>query len=209
MGFKASDDWLRSKFEEYVCSTLSAIKFVDYLNQSKDGSVLVNANDPTGLSSFNEAWLSAFRHTHAFEVWDRNTDPLIFDLVEPRHPCEGQAHLLEDVGIRLANGLHDLHLDERLGPTQEAISKGIASGSEGVWRVYSSLKADLAKRQADYKERKAKEDAELAAMTPGEKEAKEREKAAAPDVTNQGETILLARGKFRPLTSPCSPCWCS
>jgi hypothetical protein len=186
MGFKASDDWLRSKFEEYCCSALSAMKFVDYLGQSKTGTVLVNSNDPTGLSSFNEAWLAAFRHTHAFEVWDRNTDPVIFDLVEPRHPCEGQAHLLEDVGIRLANGLHDLHLDEKLAPTQEAITKGIASGSEGVWRVYSSLKSDLAKRQADYRERKAKEEAELAAMTPQEKE--EREKNAAPDVTNQGET---------------------
>lgn len=189
MGFKASDDWLRSKFEEYCCSALSAMKFVDYLGQSKTGTVLVNSNDPTGLSSFNEAWLAAFRHTHAFEVWDRNTDPVIFDLVEPRHPCEGQAHLLEDVGIRLANGLHDLHLDEKLAPTQEAITKGIASGSEGVWRVYSSLKSDLAKRQADYRERKAKEEAELAAMTPQEKE--EREKNAAPDVTNQGETSCL------------------
>lgn len=74
-----------------------------------------------------------------------------------RHPCEGQAHLIEDVGIRLVNGLHDLHLDEKLGPTQEAISKGIATGSEGVWRVYSNLKADLARRQAEYAAKREKE----------------------------------------------------
>ena len=158
MGFKASDDWLRFKFEEYVCSTLSAIKFVDFLRKSNDARVLVNTTDPTGLASFNESWLAAFRKTHAFEVWDRNTDPVIFDLVEPRHPCEGQAHIIEDVGIRLANGLHDLHLDERLGPAQEAINKGLATGSEGVWNLYTSVKADLAKRQEEYRQRKARED---------------------------------------------------
>ena len=160
MGFKASDDWLRFKFEEYVCSTLSAIKFVDFLKQSNDARVLVNTTDPTGLASFNESWLAAFRKTHAFEVWDRNTDPVIFDLVEPRHPCEGQAHIIEDVGIRLANGLHDLHLDERLGPAQEAINKGLATGSEGVWNFYASVKADLAKRQEEYRQRKVREDKE-------------------------------------------------
>lgn len=76
-----------------------------------------------------------------------------------RHPCEGQAHVIEDVGIRLVNGLHDLHLDEKLGPTQEAISKGIATGSEGVWKLYSSVKSDLAKRQAEYRERREREEA--------------------------------------------------
>lgn len=163
MGFKASDDWLRFKFEEYVCSTLSAIKFVDFLKTSNDARVLVNTTDPTGLSSFNESWLAAFRKTHAFEVWDRNTDPVIFDLVEPRHPCEGQAHIIEDVGIRLANGLHDLHLDERLGPAQDAINKGLATGSEGVWNFYTSVKADLSKRQEEYRQRKAREEKESGA----------------------------------------------
>jgi hypothetical protein len=77
-----------------------------------------------------------------------------------RHPCEGQAHVFEDVGIRLVNGLHDLHLDEKLGPTQEAISKGLATGSEGVWKFYSSVKTDLAKRQAEYRDRREKEESE-------------------------------------------------
>ena len=171
MGFKASDDWLRFKFEEYVCSTLSAIKFVDFLKTSNDARVLVNATDPTGLASFNESWLAAFRKTHAFEVWDRNTDPVIFDLVEPRHPCEGQAHIIEDVGIRLANGLHDLHLDERLGPAQDAINKGLATGSEGVWNFYTSVKADLVKRQEEYRQRKAREEKETEASRGGRSDA--------------------------------------
>ena len=84
MGFKASDDWLRSKFEEYICSLLSALKFVEFLSNGKDPNILINTADPTGLASFNEAWLSAFRQTYAFEIWNKKTDSLIFDLVEPR-----------------------------------------------------------------------------------------------------------------------------
>lgn len=82
--------------------------------------------------------------------------------MEPRHPCEGQAHLIDDVGIRLTNSLHDLHLDERLAPAQEAITKGIATGSEGFWKAYSSIKTDIARRQADFQAKKDEQDAPAA-----------------------------------------------
>lgn len=84
MGFKASDDWLRSKFEEYICSALAALKFVDFVQKGKTGNVLITGNDPTGLSSFNESWLAAFKSTPAYAIWNAHTDPVIFDLVEPR-----------------------------------------------------------------------------------------------------------------------------
>lgn len=84
MGYKASDDWLRSKFEEYLTSALSAIKFVDFLIRNKDMAILINPNDPSGLGSFNESWLANFRMTPAFETWNKHTDPVIFDLVEPK-----------------------------------------------------------------------------------------------------------------------------
>lgn len=35
-------------------------------------------------SSFNEAFIKAFKHTAAYESWDRMTDEAIFDLVEPK-----------------------------------------------------------------------------------------------------------------------------
>jgi hypothetical protein len=38
----------------------------------------------SGVQSFNEAWISTLRQTDAFRLWDRTTDPVIFDLVEPR-----------------------------------------------------------------------------------------------------------------------------
>jgi hypothetical protein len=84
MGFKGSDDWLRSKFEEYICSALSAMKFVEFLEKDRMGNVMINSSDPTGLASFNEAWVAGFRKSPAYQLWDEHTDPVIFDLVEPR-----------------------------------------------------------------------------------------------------------------------------
>jgi hypothetical protein len=65
--------------------------------------------------------------------------------------------LVEDVGLRLAQGVRDLRLEENLGPTREAISRGLASGTESVWSFVSSVRNDLAKRQQEYKERKERE----------------------------------------------------
>lgn len=116
--------------------------------------------------------------------------------VSDRHPCEGQAHVIEDVGIRLVNGLHDLHLDERLGPTQEAISKGIATGSEGVWKLYSSVRTDLAKRQAEYRERREREEAAKPAPTADSLEGKLAENERPQLISDQGTSLpsLLGSG---------------
>jgi hypothetical protein len=37
------------------------------------------------MEDFNPLWISEFKLTNAYEVWDRITDPLLFDLVEPRY----------------------------------------------------------------------------------------------------------------------------
>lgn len=94
---------------------------------------------------------------------------------------------MEDVGIRLAHGLHDLRLDENLAPAREAIEKGIASGTESVWKVYSSVKSDLAKRQAEYKEKREKEQKERERLA---KERGEDPVSPAPTspIANTGES---------------------
>lgn len=37
------------------------------------------------MEDFNALWLSEFRRTNAYEVWNRITDPLMFDIVEFRY----------------------------------------------------------------------------------------------------------------------------
>ncbi|GAA5974744.1 hypothetical protein JCM11641_007249 [Rhodosporidiobolus odoratus] len=117
-GFIGSDDFLRGKFEEYVCSLLACVKFGEYLRREgkgERGEMLLSAPELESYNpaSFNEAFLKAFKRTAACELWDKNTDEAIFDLVEPKHPMEGKTHLIEDVGIRLVHGLHD-HLPAHL-----------------------------------------------------------------------------------------------
>lgn len=147
--FVGSDDYLRAKFEEYICSVLSAIKFVDFLDKGKAGQVLISSSElSAGLSTYNEAWVAGFQMTPAFAYWDTYVDPVIFDLVEPKHPAQGSTTVLSDVGLRLVQGVHDLKLDETLGPAREYLGKGIQNGTQSVWGMLSAVKNDLAKRQS-------------------------------------------------------------
>jgi hypothetical protein len=40
--------------------------------------------DANSTEDFNPLWISEFKKTNAYEVWERTTDPLLFDIVEPR-----------------------------------------------------------------------------------------------------------------------------
>lgn len=42
------------------------------------------AGNPDAIQDFNMLWIAEFKKTNAYEVWERVTDPLLFDLLEPR-----------------------------------------------------------------------------------------------------------------------------
>lgn len=62
---------------------------------------------------------------------------------------EGKTNAIEDVGIRLAHGLHDLNLDESLGPARDAIARGLTSSSDSIWKTYTSLRTDFTARRTE------------------------------------------------------------
>ncbi|ORY89037.1 transport protein Avl9-domain-containing protein [Leucosporidium creatinivorum] len=157
MSFVGSEDFLRAKFEEYICSLLACIKFNDFLKKGDKAGMLLSGNelDSYNMASFNEAFIRGFKATNAFGLWDKTTDEAIFDLVEPKHPMEGKTNPIEDVGIRLAAGLHDLHLNENLAPTREAISAAVNQGSESLASAYSYLRSDLSRRQSEWEKRRS------------------------------------------------------
>ena len=45
----------------------------------------ITGGDAANADDFNSSWVAEFRNTNAYAVWDRITDPLIFDIVEPRY----------------------------------------------------------------------------------------------------------------------------
>ncbi|GAA6016273.1 hypothetical protein JCM11491_006799 [Sporobolomyces phaffii] len=171
MGWVGSEDFLRGKFEEYVCSLLACVKFGDYLDARGghgQGDMLLSAPELESYNpaSFNESFIKAFKQTRAFATWDVHTDEAIFDLVEPKHPMEGKTNPFEDVGIRLVSGLHDLHLPdnlltlsheagERLNPTKDAMLRGIESGRDGIWGAVKWARDEAGKRQKELEDQAA------------------------------------------------------
>lgn len=41
--------------------------------------------DSNSIADFNPVWIAEFKRTNAYEVWQRVTDPMLFDIVEPRY----------------------------------------------------------------------------------------------------------------------------
>ncbi|KAJ7617522.1 transport protein Avl9-domain-containing protein, partial [Mycena polygramma] len=159
MMFKGSDDYLRTKFEEYISAALSSVRYRDFMAKGEGNGVIISGGsggDATSTEDFNPLWISEFKHTNAYEVWERTTDPLLFDIVEPRHPCNEKVSVVADIGLRLQEGLQDLKLEQQLAPAREAIARTSSNffktieGVRGRWAAQresvSGASGDAAKR---------------------------------------------------------------
>lgn len=150
MGFHGSDDYLRIRFEDYICAMLSSTKYADFLAKTEAQQVSIQAPDASMPNSFGADFVQALRTTEAFSLWNRSTEAMLFDIVDHKHPCEGKTSAIEDVGLRLTAGLHDLHLEENLGPTREAIGSALQAGGANIYRLASNFGKDLSKFRASH-----------------------------------------------------------
>ncbi|PWN43227.1 hypothetical protein IE81DRAFT_346821 [Ceraceosorus guamensis] len=210
MQYVGSDDYLRAKFEDYICSMLSTVKYTDFLVKGEKQGVSISAPDAAVVASFGTDFISGFKQTSAYALWDAATDPMIFDLFEHKHPCEGKVSALEDVGLRVQAGLHDLHLEEQLAPTREAIGNALQSGGATAWRIANKFGNDLAKFR---REQMAKAEAAAAAKAAGSPSATSTSRTSAEtartddgkhqsvDWSKSGETTSTAAASAPP-TSP-------
>ncbi|KAI6044759.1 transport protein Avl9-domain-containing protein [Pisolithus marmoratus] len=134
--FKGSDDYLRAKFEEYVSAALACVRYREFLVKGKGSNVIISGTgDVNSIEDFNAVWLSEFAKTNAYDVWDRSTDPMLFDIVEPRHPCNERPSVVADLGLRLSEGIQDLKLEQQLAPTREAISRTFTASSTNFFKA--------------------------------------------------------------------------
>ncbi|KAI0772283.1 transport protein Avl9-domain-containing protein [Irpex lacteus] len=140
--FKGSDDYLRQKFEEYILGALASVKYSNFLAKGQSNGVVIadGAGNPNAIQDFNMLWISEFKKTKAYEVWDRVTDPLLFDIVEPRHPCTDKPSVVADIGIRLAEGINDLKLDQQLDSTRDAIQRTFTAGSTNFFKAVEGVR---------------------------------------------------------------------
>ncbi|KAJ7160086.1 transport protein Avl9-domain-containing protein [Mycena filopes] len=158
MMFKGSDDYLRTKFEEYVSAALSSVRYRDFMAKGEGNGVIISGGsgvsrldtntlaniglggDANSTEDFNPLWISEFKHTNAYEVWERTTDPLLFDIVEPRHPCNEKPSVVADIGLRLQEGLQDLKLEQQLAPAREAVARTLTAGSTNFFKAVEGVR---------------------------------------------------------------------
>ncbi|THG93871.1 hypothetical protein EW026_g7478 [Hermanssonia centrifuga] len=137
--FKGSDDYLRQKFDEYIQGALSCVKYSNFLAKGQNSGVVIadGSGNPDAVQDFNMLWISEFKKTNAYEVWERVTDSMLFDIVEPRE----RPSVVADIGLRLSEGIQELKLDQQLAPTREAISRTLTAGSTNFFKAVEAPQA--------------------------------------------------------------------
>lgn len=197
MQFKGSDDYLRSKFEEYISSALASVKYQDFLAKGEGSGVLITGatgGDPSSVEDFNPLWLSEYRRTNAYEVWNAITDPLMFDIVEARHPCNEKPSVVSDIGLRLTEGIQEMKLEQQLAPAREAVSRTIATGSTNFFKAVEGVRGWAAQKAAE----------RAASAAAAESEAAKAEPTAisrSAETANEAPPPLASRFSFLRRTS--------
>ncbi|KAG2009735.1 hypothetical protein CC2G_012633 [Coprinopsis cinerea AmutBmut pab1-1] len=151
MKFVGSDDYLRSKFEEYIHAALSTVKYKQFMAKGDGSGVIITggaANDANAVDDFNPLWIAEFKKTRAYEVWERVTDPLLFDIVEPRHPCNEKPSVVADLGLRFQEGIQDLKLEQSLAPAREAVARTFATGSTNLLKAVEGVRGRWAAQRS-------------------------------------------------------------
>lgn len=62
-----------------------------------------------------------------------------------RHPCEERPNIVSDIGLRLQEGLTDLHLEQQLAPTREAITNAFSAGSTNFFKAVDGVRGGVNK----------------------------------------------------------------
>lgn len=55
---------------------------------------------------------------------------------------------VSDIGLRLAEGIHDLKIEQNLAPTREALSSALNAGSSTFFRAFEGVKAGFSSQLA-------------------------------------------------------------
>ncbi|KAJ3812652.1 transport protein Avl9-domain-containing protein [Lentinula aff. lateritia] len=139
MAFKGSDDYLRVKFDEYISAALASVRYRDFLIKGEGVLITVHI-EPTSTEDFNHLWMSEFKNTNAYEVWERTTDPMLFDIVEPRHPCNEKVSVVADIGLRLSEGIQELKIEQQLAPAREAVTRTFTAGSLSFFKAVEGVR---------------------------------------------------------------------
>lgn len=163
MGYRGSEEFIRLQFEEYLLALISSVKYHSYLIKNGNNPRLTLPHiDGDPSADFSTEWVDYWTKTENYRIWDSHTDSLLFDIIEPKHPCAGGL-TVDDVQRRIQQQVQDLHLDERFAAGKEVLGRNAAAAREKASTVFNKFYADMeALREAQRKR------AEEARATTGE-----------------------------------------
>ncbi|KAE8147834.1 avl9 protein [Aspergillus avenaceus] len=150
-GYMGSEEFIRLQFEEYLLALLSCMKYHEELDsfnsgdpgrRSREQLEAFNIEGDPALE-FNAEFLTQWQNTSNYALFKRLTsDALLFSIVEPRHPCAGGL-TIDDVQRRLSQQVADLHLDERVRESREALNRHLSTGQKKVTTAFNNFWADI------------------------------------------------------------------
>ncbi|KAF3009025.1 late secretory pathway protein avl9 [Neopestalotiopsis sp. 37M] len=163
MGYRGSEEFIRLQFEEYLLALISSVKYHTYLTQNAGkGNVALPHVDGDPSMDFGVEWVDYWTRTENYRIWDAHTDSLLFDIIEPKHPCAGGL-TVDDVQRRIQQQVQDLHLDERFAAGKEVLGRNAAAAKEKASTMFNKFYADMeAMREA---QRKRAEESKAASAT--------------------------------------------
>ncbi|KAF7597615.1 late secretory pathway protein avl9 [Aspergillus hancockii] len=164
-GYMGSEEFIRLQFEEYLLALLSCMKYHEELDsftagdpgrRSRNQLEAFNIEGDPALE-FNAEFLELWQNTSNYALFKRLTsDALLFSIVEPRHPCAGGL-TIDDVQRRLSQQVADLHLDERVRESREALNRHISTSQKKVSAAFNNFWSDIeSMREAQRKKNEEK-----------------------------------------------------
>ncbi|GAB5590512.1 hypothetical protein Unana1_05412 [Umbelopsis nana] len=143
--YLGSDDYLRARFEEYIMSLLSSVKYAqafDPKNAFKTETALEDVirdeeKEKNYLLDYGMNWVNAWRMTNSYKLWDEYTDHEIYEIVEPGHPGQGNMSL-GDLQNSLSNRIRDMRIRQNLSPLRQTFTKAVSVGGTNISRAVSS-----------------------------------------------------------------------
>ncbi|KAK7927729.1 LAlv9 family protein- variant [Apiospora marii] len=143
MGYRGSEEYIRLQFEEYLLSLIASVKYRNYLaKHGNDPKVVLPHVEGDPSIDFGTEWVEYWAKTENYRMWDAHTDSLLFDIVEPKHPCAGGL-TMEDVQRRLQQQVQDLHLDEKFAAGREVLGRNAAAARDKASTMFNRFYADM------------------------------------------------------------------
>ncbi|KAL5615001.1 hypothetical protein BROUX41_005067 [Berkeleyomyces rouxiae] len=138
--YMGSEAFIRMQFEEYIVAMLSSVRYHLFIQKHPSQRLSYIDGDPSVDFGFD--WVEAWTRTENHRMWYTHTDDAMFDIVVPRHPCAGGL-TMDDVQRRIAEQVKELHLDDKLAQSREAIGRNWAAGKDRASAVVNKLWTDV------------------------------------------------------------------